>query len=113
MPEAQAGLGQTTVMNTSADKKYPTQYSCTAVALARQIYLARSSGLSSTYYIRLQMSWLLPYNRNYFLCNYQTYPQTDVVWVIDLLISPLCEGNKKDSHDKKSSTLGDQVPEYP
>ena len=32
------------------------------------------------------MSWLLPYNRNYFLCNYQTYPQTDVVWVIGLLI---------------------------
>eukprot|EP01047_Picozoa_sp_COSAG01_P045472 COSAG01_NODE_4190_length_5257_cov_1608.706088_1_plen_32_part_10 len=32
------------------------------------------------------MSWLLPYNRNYFLCNYQTYPQTGVVWVIGLLI---------------------------
>ena len=56
------------------------------------------------------MSWLLPYNRNYFLCNYQTYPQTGVVWVIGLLIPPFCEGNKRDSHDKKSSTLGDKSP---
>ena len=56
------------------------------------------------------MSWLLPYNRNYFLCNYQTYPQTGVVWVIGLLIPPFCEGNKRDSHDKKSSTLGDESP---
>ena len=57
-----------------------------------------------------KMSWLLPYNRNYFLCNYQTYPQTGVVWVIGLLIPPFCEGNKRDSHDKKSSTLGDKSP---
>ena len=56
------------------------------------------------------MSWLLPYNRNYFLCNYQTYPQTGVVWVIGLLIPPFCEGNKRGSHDKKSSTLGDKSP---
>ena len=42
--------------------------------------------------------------------SYQTYPQTGVVWVIGLLIPPFCEGNKRDSHDKKSSTLGDESP---
>eukprot|EP01047_Picozoa_sp_COSAG01_P028966 COSAG01_NODE_1967_length_8771_cov_35.479659_3_plen_99_part_00 len=41
------------------------------------------------------MSWLLPYNRNYFLCNYQTYPQTDVVWVIGLLISLFVKGIRR------------------
>eukprot|EP01047_Picozoa_sp_COSAG01_P092256 COSAG01_NODE_23664_length_806_cov_1.411598_1_plen_96_part_00 len=61
-----------------------------------------------------KMSWLLPYNRNYFLCNYQTYPQTDVVWVIGLLISPsFVKEIRRTLMIRNQARSGTGVPEYP
>eukprot|EP01047_Picozoa_sp_COSAG01_P098018 COSAG01_NODE_28262_length_665_cov_1.146643_2_plen_54_part_01 len=43
----------------------------------RHTGLSLAAGVSHFCAHSVKMSWLLAYNRNYFLCNYQTYPHTN------------------------------------